>query len=92
MAAPAPPSATSADHKTTGAPVVMDAEKKTAGSFHGSLSSDEPAPRLHAKTFLAVFAVCLIYFAQLVSLVGAGAVSPQRIPPSKTATCPPRSH
>ncbi|KAK1621521.1 major facilitator superfamily domain-containing protein, partial [Colletotrichum phormii] len=27
----------------------------------------------HAKTFVAVFAICLIYFAQLVSLVGAGA-------------------
>ena len=31
--------------------------------------------QLHVKTFLAVFAVLLIYFAQLVSLVGAGAVS-----------------
>ncbi|KAK4034555.1 putative siderophore iron transporter protein [Parachaetomium inaequale] len=34
--------------------------------------SDNTAPRLHAKTLLAVLAVCLIYFAQLVSLVGAG--------------------
>ncbi|KAH6854698.1 major facilitator superfamily domain-containing protein [Chaetomium sp. MPI-CAGE-AT-0009] len=34
--------------------------------------SSEPAPQLHARTFLAVVAVCLIYFAQLVSLVGAG--------------------
>ncbi|RYP59456.1 hypothetical protein DL770_010193 [Monosporascus sp. CRB-9-2] len=33
----------------------------------------ERRAHLHAKTFLAVFAVLLIYFAQLVSLVGAGA-------------------
>jgi len=31
-------------------------------------------PHLHAKTFLIVFAVCLIYFAQLINVVGAGAV------------------
>ena len=36
---------------------------------------DAPKPNLHAKTFLAVGAVCIIYFAQLVNLVGAGAVS-----------------
>jgi len=35
----------------------------------------EPLPELHAKTFLAVFAVCLIYFAQDFALIGAGAVS-----------------
>jgi hypothetical protein len=31
-------------------------------------------PHLHAKTFLTVFAVCLIYIAQTFTLVGAGAV------------------
>ena len=36
--------------------------------------TDEPVPHLHAKTFLVVFAVCLIYFAQLINVVGAGAV------------------
>ena len=36
---------------------------------------DEPIPHLHAKTFLVVFAVCLIYFAQLINVVGSGAVS-----------------
>jgi hypothetical protein len=35
---------------------------------------EEPVPHLHAKTFLTVFAVCLIYFAQLINVVGAGAV------------------
>ncbi|CZR66918.1 related to potential drug facilitator PEP5 [Phialocephala subalpina] len=35
--------------------------------------NDEPVPHLHAKTFLTVFAVCLIYFAQLINVVGAGA-------------------
>lgn len=36
---------------------------------------EELQPHLHARTFLAVFAVCLIYFAQDFALVGAGAVS-----------------
>lgn len=34
---------------------------------------EEPKPRLHTKTFLAVFAVFAIYFAQVYCLVGAGA-------------------
>ncbi|KAK7457499.1 hypothetical protein CaCOL14_001479 [Colletotrichum acutatum] len=34
---------------------------------------DEPVPHLHAKTFLTVFAVCFIYFTQLINVVGAGA-------------------
>ncbi len=38
--------------------------------------TDEPVPHLHAKTYLTVFAVCLIYFAQVYNVVGAGAVSP----------------
>ncbi|KAH8894655.1 MFS general substrate transporter [Thozetella sp. PMI_491] len=33
----------------------------------------EPVPHLHAKTFLTVFSVCFIYFAQLINVVGAGA-------------------
>ncbi|KAI9048965.1 hypothetical protein LZ554_006814 [Drepanopeziza brunnea f. sp. 'monogermtubi'] len=33
----------------------------------------EPLPHLHAKTFLVVFAMCLIYFAQLFNVVGSGA-------------------
>jgi hypothetical protein len=37
--------------------------------------TDEPVPHLHAKTYLTVFAVCLVYFAQVYNLVGAGAVS-----------------
>lgn len=37
--------------------------------------TDEPVPHLHAKTFLVVFAVCLIYFAQVINVVGAGAAS-----------------
>lgn len=36
---------------------------------------EEPKPHLHTKTFLAVFAVFGIYFAQVYCLVGAGAVS-----------------
>uniref|UniRef100_L2FZX6 Siderophore iron transporter n=1 Tax=Colletotrichum fructicola (strain Nara gc5) TaxID=1213859 RepID=L2FZX6_COLFN len=36
--------------------------------------ANEPVPHLHAKTFLTVFAVCVIYFAQLINVVGAGAL------------------
>ena len=36
---------------------------------------EAPTPHLHAKTFLAITSMGLIYVAQLVSLVGAGAVS-----------------
>jgi hypothetical protein len=38
-------------------------------------NKDEPVAQLHAKTFLTVFAVCLIYFAQVINIVGGGAVS-----------------
>lgn len=44
----------------------------TSGS--NSRSDDEPQPHLHARTFLAVVAVNLIYVAQLFALVGAGSV------------------
>ena len=37
--------------------------------------ADEPVPRLHAKTFLAVLAMNVAYFATIVSLIGAGVVS-----------------
>jgi hypothetical protein len=36
---------------------------------------DVGVPHLHAKTFLAVFAVALIYFTQVLNVVGAGSVS-----------------
>lgn len=35
-------------------------------------STKDRPPRLHAKTFLAVTAMCIIYFAQLLCIVGAG--------------------
>jgi hypothetical protein len=59
---------------------------RSTESSHGE--SSERAPRLRAKTFLAVAAVCLIYFAQLVSLVGAGVVSYRLAPPSRAASQP----
>ena len=40
-----------------------------------TVSGDEPVAHLHAKTFLVVFAVLTIYFAQLFNIVAAGAVS-----------------
>ncbi|EGO52062.1 hypothetical protein NEUTE1DRAFT_50973 [Neurospora tetrasperma FGSC 2508] len=54
---------------TKTAPSSQTNENKTSDGPE----SDDPVPHLHAKTFLAVFAVCLIYIAQLISLVGAGA-------------------
>ncbi|KAF9872152.1 siderophore iron transporter [Colletotrichum karsti] len=53
--------------------IVDSTEKPKPGSSDGSDVSNEPEPQLHMKTFLAVFAVALIYFAQLFSLIGAGA-------------------
>ncbi|OHF03927.1 hypothetical protein CORC01_00789 [Colletotrichum orchidophilum] len=54
--------------------VIVGSEKAATGSsLETTTTYDEPNHELHAKTFVAVFATCLIYFAQLVSLVGAGA-------------------
>jgi hypothetical protein len=51
-------------------------EEKPSETVKTSIEdNEEPVPHLHAKTYLAVFAVCLIYFAQLINVVGAGAVS-----------------
>lgn len=50
--------------------------KKSPSSVGSStLDEDEAAPRLHAKTFLIIFTVGLIYFTQVVNIVGTGAVS-----------------
>lgn len=40
-----------------------------------SATQDEPQPHIHLKTYLAIFAVCLVYVAQNFAIVGAGAVS-----------------
>ncbi|EFX04880.1 siderophore iron transporter [Grosmannia clavigera kw1407] len=54
---------------------VVPEKVKDETSVASSLppAEDEPIPHLHAKTFLTVFAVCTVYFAQLVNVVGAGA-------------------
>ena len=49
-------------------------QRDLARSEGGSSSDDEPVATLHAKTYLAVFAVCMIYFVQIYNVVGAGAV------------------
>jgi hypothetical protein len=51
-----------------------DNEKPEANTTSSFEDAEEKVPHLHAKTFLIVFAVCLIYFAQLINVVGAGAV------------------
>ncbi|KAH8666567.1 major facilitator superfamily domain-containing protein [Xylariales sp. PMI_506] len=61
------------DTKTSSATCEVTAGSPVAESPLPADSFEEKAPRLHAKTFLAVFAVCLIYFAQLVTVVGVGA-------------------
>lgn len=38
-------------------------------------NTSKTGPKYHFKTYLTVFAVCLIYLSQTFNLVGAGAVS-----------------
>ncbi|OBT51158.1 hypothetical protein VE04_07968 [Pseudogymnoascus sp. 24MN13] len=74
--AAAPVASASAPAATPAENVVSDNEvdEKTYRDNSASIEDhDEPEPRLHAKTWLTVFAVCLIYFAQLINVVGAGA-------------------
>lgn len=54
---------------------VRDGTRDRVSSSSEDEASQVERPRLTLRTFLAVLAVCLIYFAQLISLVGAGAVS-----------------
>lgn len=60
--------APSLSEKGAAEPVVSDFE---GAEEHGA----DAQPHLHAKTFLAVLAVFLIYAAQLFAIVGAGTVS-----------------
>ncbi|KAH6628093.1 major facilitator superfamily domain-containing protein [Chaetomium tenue] len=66
---PGPEEKASREHKRA---AELDNSLLLRSSGSSDDGSNEPAPQLHARTFLAVAAVCLIYFAQLVSLVGAG--------------------
>jgi hypothetical protein len=60
-------------------PEVVRSEKELDSPNAGteSIQEDEaePVPHLHAKTFLTLFAICLICFAQVINVVGSGAVS-----------------
>ncbi|KAF7548044.1 hypothetical protein G7Z17_g7323 [Cylindrodendrum hubeiense] len=48
-------------------------EKTELGLDVGEMGGlSEPQPQIHAKTFLALFAICLIYFSQTFALVGTG--------------------
>ncbi|KAH7634619.1 major facilitator superfamily domain-containing protein [Sordaria sp. MPI-SDFR-AT-0083] len=67
---------TQAREETKPVPLVTEKSSSSRTNEHDTSDgpeADDPVPHLHAKTFLAVFAVCLIYIAQLISLVGAGA-------------------
>jgi hypothetical protein len=52
---------------------IVDGSDRTV--FDSAVVIDEPRPQVHAKTWLALLGVGLIYSAQLFSLVGAGVVS-----------------
>lgn len=54
---------------------TQDGGSKTSTSSIGKHEEDEIAPRLHAKTFLIIFTVALMYFTQVVNIVGTGSVS-----------------
>ncbi|KFY91333.1 hypothetical protein V500_04719 [Pseudogymnoascus sp. VKM F-4518 (FW-2643)] len=72
----APVASASAPAAVPAEQVVSDNEvdEKTHRDNSASIEDPkEPEARLHAKTWLTVFAVCLIYFAQLINVVGAGA-------------------
>jgi hypothetical protein len=60
------------ENDTPSTPSDLEKAEHKTGSLLGE--ENEPVPHLHAKTFLIVFTVCLIYFAQLINVVGAGAV------------------
>lgn len=55
-------------------PATNDNEPVVSSQWSSTEAKEQKEPRLHAKTFLAVAAVCLIYFTQLLCIVGAGAV------------------
>lgn len=55
--------------RVTETPGDGSAKRVPSGEF------DEPPPQLHAKTFVAVLAICMLYFTQNFCIVGAGAVS-----------------
>jgi hypothetical protein len=66
------PSDTPRESKIVTDEKVRDHEVDTGS---GSEEGPERVAHVHAKTYLTVFAVCMLYFAQLINVVGAGAVS-----------------
>ncbi|KAH8594915.1 major facilitator superfamily domain-containing protein [Bisporella sp. PMI_857] len=50
-----------------------EVEKPTQDPSAGIEDTKGPIAKVHLKTYLTVFAVCLIYVAQLINVVGAGA-------------------
>jgi hypothetical protein len=60
-------------------PEVVRSEKELGSPNADKVSiredEAEPVPHLHAKTFLTLFAICLICFAEVINVVGAGSVS-----------------
>ncbi|KAK0638522.1 major facilitator superfamily domain-containing protein [Cercophora newfieldiana] len=66
-------------------PAEAHRKSSGSGSAHGdekvapqvshtadSESGEGPKPHLHAKTYLAIFSICLIYFVQIYNIVGTG--------------------
>ena len=61
-----------AEHASLNKETEPDVKPSTSARGIGS-PEDEPVPHLHAKTFLIVAAVSLVYVAQIINLVGTGA-------------------
>jgi hypothetical protein len=80
------PSAANATHATGSTKTSTTLVETAKPSQHvqskevGNASQEdvERVPHVHLRTYLAVFAVCLVYFAQDFALVGAGSVCVSR--------------
>lgn len=64
-----------AENRDAKAPVAQIQLEKSQDSTDSSDGMEEEPQKLHAKTYLTVFTMCLVYFAQVLNVVGAGAVS-----------------
>lgn len=54
---------------------MADEKRAEKADMSQNEQQDEPLTHVHATTFLALLAICLIYFAQTIALVGTGSVS-----------------
>lgn len=53
---------------------MVDEKRAEKADIAQNEQQDGPLTHVHATTFLALLAICLIYFAQTIALVGTGSV------------------